>query len=126
MTEYIEQIESEIKRINKEISSLEMYLYDLERRKRKILSKKYIAENNITLDKVEMSNGENLKWFGHISEFVEWLKDNSTKEYAEWNGGIYSQSELKRGYMTNTNVIVDDLKERNRIQDTKINNKNTR
>ncbi len=71
----------------------------LNREKRDLQSRAFIAANNIRRADVEMSDGPGTPYFGHIAAFVAWLKEHSDKNWAEWNTRIYRMSDLKAGRM---------------------------
>lgn len=63
-----------------------------------IKSEAFISENRITKDDVQLSHGDDLPWFGHITNFVDWLrKTNCKRPWAEWNGTLYSTKRLING-----------------------------
>ena len=66
-------------------------------KRREYLAQRFILANNITLNKVELSQGEEKPWFGMVGEFSEWLRENSNKRFAEWNERIYFTADLVAG-----------------------------
>lgn len=81
------------------IKPLAAKLERLNREKRDLQSRAFITANNIRRADVEMSDGPGKPYFGHIADFVEWLKEHSDKNWAEWNTRIYRMSDLKAGRM---------------------------
>lgn len=100
----IEEIEAELKPLHKRKD-------ELDRKKRLMLSLQFIEVNRITRDDIEMSEGAGKTWFGHLDQFVKWMKDtNSAKRFCEWNGRIYFTSDLMHGKMPHEfNASIDDL-----------------
>lgn len=107
----VKEIENEIENLEKEIKPLNSKLNSLHHQKRNLMSKEFIRVNNITKDDVEFYTGDEDKpYFFCITNFIEWLKRNSNKRFAEWNGGIYFQSDLKAGRMPEaTPAFVEHL-----------------
>lgn len=103
-------IEQQIDEVVEQIRPLEKKLEKLRYEKRHKDSRDFISANRITLEAVEMSDGPGKPRFGHIADFVEWLKTNSTKRWAEWNMTIYFQSDLKAGRMPEMPAVIYDLK----------------
>jgi hypothetical protein len=103
------EIQAEIRKLNEQIEPLQRARDELKREESEVLSREFIAANNITLDDIEMSNGEEKPWFGHAYAFGEWLKTNSKKPWAEWNGGIYHAADLINKHMRQTNGMVSTL-----------------
>ena len=81
----VSPLETEARRLRQKLSGLE--------------SRQWIDENGATKGNVEMSDGSSKPYFGHIAEFAKWLKQNSGKMFAEWNGTIYYQRDLVAGQM---------------------------
>ena len=93
-----------IEAIDTELTSLEAQLKLLMARRgvlrRQLASKAFIAANGITKADVELSSGDDKPWFGMVSEFVKWLKTQSShKRFAEWNETIYFTTDLLAGKM---------------------------
>ena len=91
-----------------EIQPLENQLQKLKRKKQEVDSRDFIAANRITLDDVEMSNGDTKPWFGTVWEFgnwlagKKWLAGDSAKVWLEWNGRIYRVTDIANGRMPDT------------------------
>ena len=102
-------IEQQIGELVSQIAPLTAQLEKLRYEKRRKDSRDFIAANRITKEDVEMSSGDGKPWFGHIADFVEWLKINSKKRWAEWNTRIYFQSDLKAGQMPDMPASTADL-----------------
>lgn len=58
------------------------------------LSKEFIAANRITRADVELSDLGKGEYFGTAWNFGDWLRANSTKRWAEWNGLVYHASDI--------------------------------
>ena len=82
---------------------------ELERDRRKLRSRAFLLENNLTLADVEMSSGDDRPWFGDVETFAEWLRSHSVKQWAEWNGMIFRTSDLVAGNMPEAPERVEDL-----------------
>lgn len=93
------ELKREIMRLSAQIKPLTERLTVLGAERRDLESRIFITVNNIKKDDVELSSGEGKPWFGTYVEFGKWLKINSTKPWAEWNGGIYSTSDVILGRM---------------------------
>lgn len=97
-TQTIEQVEAEIKRLEEEMRPLERRKWVLHESLRCLKSIAFIRANNITLDDVEMSSGEDKPWFGICTEFGKWLKETGCqKRFCEWNHHIYFTAEVIQG-----------------------------
>ena len=88
----IREIDQQIAKLEEERRLLKAQLDDQK-------SRAFIDAAGITPDQVESSNGHG--WFGTAYEFGRWLKENSTKRYAEWNQGIYYRRDLIEGDLSN-------------------------
>lgn len=99
-----------LKEIDKQIETLNQERYTLIQNDRKSFAADFIRVNGVTLDDIELSDGDDNEMFWTVWQFADWLKDNSTKRFAEWNGQIYWQSDLKEGRWVHTEVYIDDLK----------------
>ena len=102
-------IASQIKDAEAEIAPLVRNLESLRKSHRSALAQEFIADNGITRADVELSDGEGKPFFYHINTFIDWLKNHSTKNYAEWNTTIYRQSDLKAGRMPEMPATINDL-----------------
>lgn len=90
-----------------ELSQLRRRLADADR---KLASQEFIRVNRITKDDVEPPEGDGKPWFGHISEFIQWMKEKSChKRFASWNGQIYFTSDLFAGKMPATPALMEDV-----------------
>ena len=99
----------EIEILRTELHPLLAHMENLKRRHREALSREFIAANRITSDDVELSSGNGKPWFYQVSGFAAWLRGNSMKAWAEWNGRIYRTSDLIVGRMPDTPGEVDHL-----------------
>lgn len=102
-------IKAKIEIAEVEITPLVKNLERLRKEHGSALAKEFIAANNITRSDVELSEGEGKPWFGTVWKFAEWLSNHSTKNYADWNGVIYRQSDLKAGRMPEMPATINDL-----------------
>ena len=92
-----------------ELSNVQARLSKLKRDKEDIESINFIEDNNIKLADVEMSSGVDKPWFATAWKFGEWLKNYSTKEWAEWGGRIYHSKDLINMSMTEAKGVVRNL-----------------
>lgn len=102
-------IQEEINQIQAQMRPLMQRLDQLNHQLRKEKSAEWIRVNNVRLSDVELSSGDDKPWFGMVSEFANWLKDNSTKRYAEWNDRIYHTSDLVAGRLPDMPATIDDI-----------------
>lgn len=62
------------------------------------VSHEWIAANNVTVDQVRSSDGDDVPWFGTVTEFGQWMKATGcAAPWAEWNGRIYASAEIMAG-----------------------------
>ena len=104
------QIKAEVAVIKKQLVPLIKEGNLLERELEDALSREFIEANNINKDDVQMSSGKGIPWLNTVYHFGEWLKTNSKKRWAEWNGRIYRTDDLIAGRMPDTNGLVEHLK----------------
>ncbi len=95
----IAELEDQVASTQAQIAPLASRLEQLNRQLREAKSRQFISANNITKEDVEMSSGDGKPWFGIVTDFEDWLRDNSSKRWAEWNGRIYNASDLIRHKM---------------------------
>ena len=96
----IDEIDRELTEITGQIMPFELRQESLKRERRRLASLAFIEANGITKADVESSSGDGKPWFGVLSEFVVWLRTQSTlKRFAEWNETIYFTSDLLSGKM---------------------------
>ena len=112
-TRSLESIEDEIRAVKEYIESYKTKLRESEEIRRKIKSRDFIAANEITMADVELSSGDDRPYFGDVWNFAKWLKSNSAKRFAEWNGQICFQSDLIAGKLRTEHMhaTIDDLKD---------------
>jgi hypothetical protein len=103
------EIQADLEKINAQIEPLERIRELLKREESDALSREFIAANEITLDRIEMSDGDGKPYFDTVWKFGEWLYRNSQKPWAEWNGLIYATMDLVNGRMPKTNGMVSTL-----------------
>lgn len=105
----IEELQREIADTHGMITPLTSKLERLNLELADALSRQYIAVNKITRDNVEMSSGEGKPWFGTAWSFGDWMRKNSKKFWAEWNGIIYPAYDLMNGRMDDMPGRVEHL-----------------
>ena len=76
---------------------------------RQAKSTEFILANNITREDVEMSRGDGVPWFYDFDAFGQWLRDNSIKKWAEWNGRIFLRDDVVNGEFKDVPGMVDSL-----------------
>jgi len=89
----------QIKKLRQEISLKEATLNYLLDEQKTEEARLFIKKSGITLDKIELSEGDGKPWFNEIKYFVSWLRVNSNKPYAEWNHSLYYVDDLLNGEM---------------------------
>jgi len=89
----------QIKKLRQEISLKESTLNYLIEEQETKEARRFIKTNGITLDKIELSEGDGKPYFPEIKYFVSWLRVNSNKPYAEWNHSLYYVADLLNGEM---------------------------
>ncbi len=96
----------------KELEHAERELGKVESELAAALSIEFVARKKITADDVVLSDAPNVPWFGHIKNFIEWLKKNPTKQrpYIEWNGHIYITADLLEGRWKETPALMEHIK----------------
>ena len=109
MTE-LEEKQAELRDVQAAIEPLIQRTEKLGRQISKLRSMEFIRVHKITKDDVEFSSGGGKPYFGHASEFSNWLTKNSTKRFAEWNYQIHFRSDLCAGKFRPTDANTDDLK----------------
>lgn len=82
----------------------------MEEAKRREAGRAFVEKHGITMADVELSDGKGKPWFGDISTFIEWLRDNSTKPFVEWNTQIHHRALLLAGKFDPTPATLDDVK----------------
>ena len=84
----IQAIKDEIEVIKAKMKPLTARLTQLGIEAQLTESRQFIDTNVITAADVELSEGDDKPYFGHVGTFAEWLTDNSTKRFAEWNSRL--------------------------------------
>lgn len=105
----IAELEAEGGKLEAQLEPLFRHSQDVRHELCRLRSLRFIEVNGIKRSDVELSSGKGKPWFGIIKEFAEWLRTNSTKDWAEWNSAIYRTSDLLRGKMPTPIAFVDDL-----------------
>ncbi len=100
---------AEVAELEAKIRPLNERLHSLLRELRSIRARAFISANTIKRGDVELSSGDGKPWFGNVRDFTEWLRANSTKNYAEWNTVIYRTSDLLAGRMPEMPAAIGDL-----------------
>lgn len=91
------EIDARTARLSPQLAELE----SLKRQYNDAVSREWIAANNVTAAQVRRSDGDDVPWFGTVTEFVRWMKETGcSAPWAEWNGRIYSSAELIAGRMS--------------------------
>ena len=112
MKQSIEEMEAESVVVMSKMKPLQERLRQLSEALSEGKSKRFIEVNNITLDDVQASEGKGVPYFGELDCFIDWLRKNSNKRFAEWNGGLYYQSDLKDNKFIVTDGYYDDVKKK--------------
>jgi len=110
----LDELNRQIKFWEKEEKNAQSKLFYLNRELSSLKSKKYLAENPITLDQVETPQADQAKGgqrFGDFFSFCSYAKEqNLTKPWVAWNGRLYSMSEAKEGKMLpDTPILFEDI-----------------
>lgn len=108
----VEQLKQDIQSTEAQIESLNRRLETLRRELRDEESKAFIAANNICLEDVHMSTGDELPYFGNVWTFADWMKARQSLRWSEWNGQIHRTHELFEGRFHETPGRVEHLKSR--------------
>lgn len=95
--------------LERKIQPLIAKLEKLRTQKRNEDSIEFIRVNGITADDVELSSGDGKPWFFEIRGFIEWLRVNSKKRFAEWNTRLYFSSDLLAGRMPETPAYIEHV-----------------
>ncbi len=69
----------------------------------------FIRVNQITRDKVQMSSGQGVPWYGTLAEFGRWCRDRSDRNWAEWNGRLHHMSDIIKGRMSDLPGKLEDV-----------------
>lgn len=81
-----------------------------EKKLQKKIASEYIETHNLTLDKVELSDGDGVFWFEEIQMFTSWIAfKKNPKPFFEWNGTIFKYEEHRS---LRTPVTIDNLTEK--------------
>ena len=97
----IDDIQAEIASVQQRSAPLIARLEILSRELRDTESRQWVAANKVKMSDVEMSSGDGKPWFGHVKEFITWMRENNcAKRWAEWNGAIYPTCELFQNIMS--------------------------
>lgn len=101
----IEEIEADLEVVLSELSPLRDRSQSLHNELRDAKSWGFIAENEITLDDVELSEEHGKPCFGHIGVFRDWCKYHSDKPFFEWGGRLY----FNRGDWALTDALLSHV-----------------
>lgn len=105
-------LDAEIAAVKAKMWPLQQRLHYLENQRHRLASKSWVEENRIKREDVEMSHDKQKPWFGDVWKFLDWLKENSTKRYYEWNGSIYPASDASGSRVPMSPLAsLDDLPE---------------
>jgi hypothetical protein len=106
------EVKAELKQLAGKMKPLAQRTAILDRECQRLSSLAFIEVNNVQKHDVEMSSGDGKPWFGSVRVFAEWLAENSTRRFCEWNSRIYFTAEIINGRMDpGVPGCVDDLPE---------------
>jgi hypothetical protein len=103
-----------IDEINREIGRLCSERDGLSEQRRKRMAADFIAEHRVTRADVELSDGDDRPWFGHVGAFGKWLSSRpraDQKRFCEWNGVLNWTSDIIAGRLSQMRVHLSDLPE---------------
>lgn len=103
------EILRELEEKRSQLRPLSERIIQLNKELRDIRAKAFIEANHITREDVEFSSGSDRPFFGTVWVFAQWLKNHSTKNYAEWNTVIYRIGDLCAGRMPEMPATIKDL-----------------
>lgn len=110
----IATLEKQIAQIDEEFSSLQKRRDSARRELEQLRSRAYIAKHKIQLKDVQLSHGSDMPWFGHVADFISWMRvEKVDKRWAEWNGLIYNTKDLLQRLLVPTPARIDDLAQDN-------------
>ena len=104
-----ERLEIEIAELEKRSESVNRALRVCRENLRALKAKEFIRINKITMDDIEMPEGDGKPYFHTIDAFIDWLRKNSTKNWAVWNTQLHRASDLLAGRWTDSGVYVGDV-----------------
>ena len=110
----IQKIEQEIKVLKDQLQPLNDRILQLSGVKRDLESREFIRVNGIKKSDVEFSdyvNDGTKPYFWHITDFIKWIRDNSSKNWVEWNHKLYRASDLLNDRMVATKGISTHLED---------------
>ena len=107
----IQQIDDRLKELENELKPLRDEMENLQTRRSTLVARRFIEANGITREDIEMSSGDGKPYFWHVSEFIKWMRSNNvSKNWAEWNTGIYRMSDLLNNRMPDPAAYLRDIK----------------
>ena len=96
----IAAVTKELAEVNAAIAPLAQRRDGLNRELQRLKSLAFIDANSVTLDEIELSDGDDKPDFGIICTFGEWMRRTGCrKRFCEWNGAIYFTAEVMAGRM---------------------------
>jgi predicted phosphatase len=96
-TELKAEIDARTARLAPQLAELEA----LKHQHNDAVSREWVAANKVTASQVRRSDGNDVPWFGTVTEFGRWMKATGcAAPWAEWNGRIYASAELMAGRMS--------------------------
>ena len=104
-----ERLEIEIAELEKRSESVDRALRVCRENLRALKAKEFIRINKIAMDDIEMPDGEGKPHFHTAFAFTDWLRKNSTKNWAVWNTQLHRTSDLLAGRWTDSGVYVGDV-----------------
>ena len=106
----IQKLKNAIAILTTQIDTMSGQRSKIEYKLRTLESQEFIRVNRITKDDVELSEFTVTdRYWGHVNDFAGWLRVNSKKMFAEWNGELHFQSDLKQGYFKPTAGRWEDV-----------------
>lgn len=98
--------DEELAELKHQAATLQRQIAVEERRRTDEWYRRNISLFGITLDKVELSSGDDKPWFSMLPKFLEWCEKNSRKMFVEWNTLVYLRVNVD---MNNPLCTVDML-----------------
>lgn len=109
MSKQLNDISNDILKLDKKIAALSVQMLVLKEQQSDLESENFIKKNKIKLRNVELSDGKGKPYFLNARQFGLWLKYNSTKKWAEWNGRIFSSKDIIDGTMSYSKAKLKTL-----------------
>jgi hypothetical protein len=106
----LEHIEARLSELEAQLKPLLKEKTELEAEQRDAQSLAFIKANGITLADIQSSKGDGVPYFGVVWAFGQWLKDHSSRPWAEWTGRLYRSSDLILGRMPESIALAEHVK----------------